>query len=528
MRTASVSAAGGESYLRLLAQAQEVLSVRADPRPWIEANLWLRSKDQRMMPFRLWPAQAHWYAHRSRWDIILKARQLGFTSVIDGCFFADTVLRPNVTSVIIAHDQDASEKIFGAVRGFWERLPEEERERIGEPRYLNRRELYWPSLNSRFWVGTAGSVASGRGHTIDNLHCSEFAYWPHPEQTLAGLTEAVPLDGRVIIESTANGLGNPFHDLWVAAKQGENRYRPHFYPWWWDQGYRLAGPPLGGLTEEEQQLRQAHGLDDDQLRWRREKRRQLRDRFPQEYPENDGHCFLASGRCAFDTTALLAAQARIAREPEPQIVSHLTGEDGDSLAVAPARLLVWRPPEPGREYVIGADVGEGLAHSDPSAACVLDEETGEQVAELHGRVAPGRFARLLAALGLFYGEARLAVERNNHGYTTLEVLHTALEYVPLYRHRSYDRASSGEEVLGWPTNAQTKPVMIDDLAEAIAEGYPAMHSAGLVDECTTFITTDTGAREAQPGKHDDRVIAAAIAWQVRKRPAPSVGWVMLV
>jgi hypothetical protein len=525
MRAAPVSAAGEESYLRLLAQAQEVLAVRADPRPWIEANLWLRSKDQRMVPFRFWPAQAHWYARRSGWDIVLKARQLGFTSIIDGCFFAETVLRPNVTSVIIAHDLDASEKIFATVRGFWERLPEEERARIGEPRYLTRRELYWPSLNSRFWVGTAGAAASGRGHTIDNLHCSEFAYWPHPEQTLAGLTEAVPLNGRVIIESTANGLGNAFHDLWVAAKEGENPYRPHFYPWWWDQGYRLAGPPLGELTEEEQQLRQAHGLDDDQLRWRREKGRQLRDRFPQEYPENDGHCFLASGRCAFDTTALLAARTRLAGEPAPQLLSHLPGKDGDSLAVAPARLLVWRPPEPGREYVIGADVGEGLAHSDPSAACVLDEETGEQVAELHGRVAPGRFARLLAALGRHYQRATLGIERNNHGYTTLEVLHTTLDYPCLYYHRRYGQSGYSGDVLGWPTNAQTKPVMVDDLGEAIAEGHLAIRSEGLVDECLTFITTDTGAREAQPGKHDDRVIAAAIAWQVRKRPRADI-WIM--
>lgn len=527
MTTANALPGNGDGYLRLLAHAQQVLSLRCDPRRWIEENLWLRSKDQRMVPFRLWPAQAHWYERRSRWDIILKARQLGFTSVIDGCFFADAVLRPNTTSVIVAHDLDSSEKIFATVRGFWERLPEGERERIGEPRYLTKRDLYWPSLNSRFWVATAGSAASGRGHTVDNLHCSEFAYWPDPERALAGLTEAVPVSGRIVIESTANGIGNPFHDLWTQAKQGDNPYRPHFYAWWWDQGYRLQGEPLGAFSDEEQQLKDAWGLDDDQLRWRREKRKQLRDRFPQEYPENDGHCFLASGRCCFEMAPLLDARARIATEPEPQPISHLTDKDGSSLAVSPARLLVWRTPEQGREYVIGADVGEGLAHGDPSAACVLDKETGEQVAELHGRIAPGRFARLLAALGRLYRQAELGVERNNHGYTTLEALHSALHYSPLYRYRRYDQSGQGSELLGWPTTAQTKPVMIDDLAEALAEGHLLVHSAGLIDECLTFVTTDTGSREAQPGKHDDRVMAAAIAWQVRKRPRPSVGALLL-
>lgn len=522
----SPSTSRGE-YLALASRVQELLERRHDPRSWIEGNLWLRSKDQRMVPFRLWPAQADWYRRRSLRDVILKARQLGFTSVIEGCFFADTVLRPNTTSVIIAHELDSAEKIFAAVRGFWERLPEEERQRIGEPRYLTRRELYWPSLNSRFWVGTAGSAASGRGHTINNLHCSEFAYWPSPEKVLAGLTEAVPLSGRIVVESTASGLGNPFHDLWLQAKQGENSFRPHFYEWWWDRGYRLAGPPLGELTQEEQQLKQAHGLDDDQLRWRREKIRQLRERFPQEYPENDGHCFLASGRCCFDTAALLAARARIAAEPEPQIVSYLSDAKGDSVSLPPARLLVWHPPQEGREYVIGADVGEGLAHSDPSAACVLDRETAEQVAELHGRVAPGRFAVLLAELGRYYREAELGVERNNHGYTTLEALHVAIGYSSLFRYRRYDQSGLGNEVLGWPTNAQTKPVMVDDLAEAIGEGHLLVHSEGLVDECLTFVTTDSGSREAQPGKHDDRVIAAAIAWQVRKRPKPWVGGMLV-
>ena len=79
------------------------------------------------------------------------------------------------------------------------------------------------------------------------------------------------------------------------------------------------------------------------------------------------------------------------------------------------------------------------------------------------------------------------------------------------------------ETQNWPTNAKTKPIMIDDLAEAIAEGHLLLHSRGLVDECLTFITTDSGSQEAQPGKHDDRVIAAAIAWQVRKNPTPQPG-----
>ncbi len=84
----------------------------------------------------------------------------------------------------------------------------------------------------------------------------------------------------------------------------------------------------------------------------------------------------------------------------------------------------------------------------------------------------------------------------------------------------YDDLRHKNRVPGWPTDAKTKPVMVDDLDEAITEGHLRIHSTELVRECLTYVVTDTGATEAQPGHHDDRVVAAAIAWQMRKRPRP--------
>ncbi len=449
--------------------------------------------------------------------MILKPRQLGFTTLIGALFFADTLLRPNTVSVIVAHDTDSSEKIFRIIQLFWERLPEAQRRRVGEPRFSNRREFLWPAINSQFYVGTAGALTFGRGQTINNLHCSEFAFWPRPQEALVALTEAVPPDGRIVIESTANGMGNYFHDLWTEAKAGGNRFTPQFYVWWEDAGNRVAGPPLDDLTDEERRFKQAWGLDDDQMRWRRAKQRELRDRFRQEYPEDDVTCFLASGRCCFDTDALLTAQRRIAAEPAPEVVAALADARGQQIAVAPARLLVWKRPLKGQLYVIGADVGEGLVGGDASCACVLDRETGEQVAELHGRVPPDRFGHLLDALGRWYNRALLAVERNNHGHSTLNTLRNNCRYPRLYWHVRYDQSGTSKPVLGWPTDQSTKPILVDDLAAAIAGGHLLIRSPDLVDECLTFVTTDSGAQEAQEGKFDDRVMAAGIAWQARKR-----------
>ena len=207
----------------------------------MEANLQLLTKDRRVIPFVLNEVQADYYEHRTPWDIILKPRQLGFTTEICGLFFADCLNTPNTTSVLMAHDLQSTEQIFQIAKLFWLRLPEEERHRVGVPKYDNRREFYWEKIGSRFLVGTAGSTKFGRGQTINNLHCSEFAFWPKPQEALAALTEAVPTRGRIVIESTANGVGSYFHDLWVETKQRRNRFTPHYYVWWEDSTYQM--PP---------------------------------------------------------------------------------------------------------------------------------------------------------------------------------------------------------------------------------------------------------------------------------------------
>jgi len=500
-----------------------VLETRRNPRPWIEANLWIRDKRRRVIPFILNEVQADYHAHATQWDVILKARQQGFTTFICGRLFADTLLRPNTTSAIVAHDTDSSEKIFRIVQLFWERLPEEERRRAGPPRFSNRREFMWPKINSQFYVGTAGALTFGRGQTINNLHCSEFAFWPKPEEALIALTEAVPADGRIVIESTANGIGNYFHDLWTAAKAGGNRFAPHYYVWFESPEYQApitgeeAAAMQAELAAEEAALVRRYHLTMGQIKWRREKRRELRDRFRAEYPEDDVTCFLATARACFDLVALQQAAQRIAAEPAPEMLAFLKDARGQGIGVAPARLSLWKRPEKGRLYVVGADVGEGLAGGDASCACVLDRETGEQVAELHGRIPPDRFGHLLDALGRFYNLAALAVERNNHGHSTLNTLRNACRYPRLYYYVRYDQTGRGKPMLGWPTDQATKPILADDLAAAIAGGHLLIHSPGLVDECLTFVTTDSGSQEAQEGKFDDRVMAAGIAWQARKR-----------
>jgi len=506
----------GNKFLALADWAEGVLALRADPRPWIEANLWIRSKDRRIIPLHLNAVQRAYWSRRTAGDIILKPRQLGFTTLISAAYFADTLLRPNTVSVLVAHDLESTQRIFGIVKLFWERLPARERMLVGQPKYETRREFFWEALNSSFFVGTAGAMRFGHGLTINNLHCSEVARWTHPEESLVGLLEAVPADGRVVLESTANGLANHFHQLWTAAKTGRSRFVPHFHTWWQDPTYAVAGDGLDDLTAEERTLQERWGLSDGQIRWRRAKQRDLGRHFPEQYPEDDATCFLAGGGCCFDIDALQRIAARIAAGPGP---GHATGIrlGKESWMVAPGRLLLWETPKDDAEYVIGADVGEGLEHGDASCAVVLERRSGRQVAELHGQIAPDRFAHLLNALGRWYNRAVLAVERNNHGHSTLNTLRNVSRYPALYYHVRYDQGRHGRPVLGWPTDQATKPILVDDLAAAITQEAIGIESSALVDECLTFVMTESGSQEAAEGAHDDRVMAAGIAWQARKR-----------
>jgi len=496
---------------------------RQDPRLFIERLCLIRDKDRRTIPLHFNWAQDFYYQRRTRRDLILKARQMGFTTLTCALFLAECLLRGNTHAVVVAHTAESAATIFEIVRFMWRNLPPWWDQNHPATRESST-ELFWESLNSRFSVGTAGSLAFGRGQTINCLLCSEVAHWRRPQEALTALLAAVPASGCVVLESTPNGVGNYFYDLWQAACKRESAFTAHLYVWWEDLSYRLAGPPLGPLTKEERDLQERHQLTDDQLRWRREKQRELREKFPQEYPEDPHRCFLVTGSCCFPVARLMEMRAGAAQQrprqierPIPYFGYYQGGRTEAGLVnPLPGRLTIWRERVQDHDYTMGADVASGLESGNCSAAVVLDRNTKEQVAELHGRWRPDVFAHLLSALAAIYGKPKLAVENNNHGLATLLVLRNELHYLWLYYHVDGLRPGSRLE-LGWPTNSRTKPLMIDQFAAAIADAKIILRSPWLVDECLTFVNRN-GELGAEEGKFDDLVIAAAIAWSVAQQP----------
>jgi hypothetical protein len=172
----------------------------------------------------------------------------------------------------------------------------------------------------------------------------------------------------------------------------------------------------------------------------------------------------------------------------------------------------------GFRYVVGCDVAEGRG-GDYSAIEVYNVETGEQAAEfVSNAVAPDRLGDYLIYIGKEYNNAFLNIEVNNHGRTTID--HIKHKYYNMYRRKVFDKISNTEtEALGWRTTQTTKPLLVDNLEQAIREVSLHVHSRRSIKEMRTFIQTEESGKQgfgAEEGKNDDTVIANGLALQAIK------------
>ena len=174
-------------------------------------------------------------------------------------------------------------------------------------------------------------------------------------------------------------------------------------------------------------------------------------------------------------------------------------------------VTVWEPPQRGATYVIGADTSQGLSTGDRSAATVWNTRTWKQVAKWHGHIDPDLYADQLAELGKYYNTALLAVEINNHGFTTMNKLKN-LNYPNIFQLERYDDSVDKKtKALGFQTNKKTKPLIIDHMAQCIREKLIDTKDKELISECITYIREEDGGTNAQEGCFDDLVMATAIA-----------------
>lgn len=479
----------------------------------------IKTKDQGIIQFDpdRWFAEQHRFEReRTGRDIVLKARQIGFSTQELMRGFCQSSTRTSWNTVVVGHERDLSQDLFENIRFAAEGLAK--LGRLPPTSQDNIRQIRFAGMGSQISVTEAGAsvdAASKKGHsgTIHRLHATEVSRWNNPVETLTGLLGAVPDGGEILFESTANGAGGWFYDTVMQCRETPGRpYTLHFYPWFDHVRYRtpvvLHFDPEP-VDDYEETLREA-GCDDEQIQWWRDKVDDLGvDVCLEQFPPNIDLAFRASGRTYFDAPTLDLLSRAVAEPIERRPVVYKP-KDGPERILG--ELLIYKLPHGHDQYVAAGDVSEGLG-LDAHTACVMDVKTGETVATFwHDRLEAGDFGLALSVIGRMYNNALVAPERNNNGHAAIRALTAEAKYSSLFH------AADGRP--GWLTSGQTRPIMFDELFRACRKGHASTPDAGTLGETKTIIVGPDGKPRArdkgsQGGCKDDRVIAWAIAWQVR-------------
>jgi hypothetical protein len=415
-------------------------------------------------------------------------------------------IRKPTNAVVISHEKESTQRLFSAVRFFVENA-------IIPPRVsiYSKSEMRFPETGSYYYVGTAGQKAFGRGDTIQRAHLSEAAFYENLERILGGISEAAEY-GNIDIETTPNGRGE-FYDLWQKAKAGRSPYTPIFIPWFIDREYssgEMTDEEKKGLSasvqemflipekdfeitrDEVELIRKAKAdynidITINQLKWRRYKIWDKGDLFFQEYPEDDVSCFLQAGRSVFN---------HIRTEPGQIIpLDDITKWHGDE---EKKKLLL------AKKYRLygGVDGAEGTFTGDGHCFSVIDIEGGVKgrvIFELHSHEPLDIFEMKVAAVCRQY-DILIGVEKNGIGVAHIQKL----------------RALGVPYLIEWETTSASRPVMITELEEAYRKEHLIEGYLEAENEARDMEYKDNNRAEHKQGKHDDRVFARAIAWQMRK------------
>lgn len=515
-------------------QLEAVQEIIADPLLFISNVLQIQNKLGQLVPLVFNEPQMRLYQEIKRQQdlgmpvriIILKARQMGFSTATAGLFYHRTVTNTNTNTMIIAHKADASTNIFNKNKLFFEKSPaflqpmrkaSNAKELIFEnPTTKASEKRARPGLRSKIVIETAMNKEAARSWTLQNVHISELAFWPYPAETLLSVQQAVPNQPGtcIIIESTANGVGGTFYEEWLRAERGESAYVPLFFPWFEMKEYTMPVPDDFVADDDEKELQERFHLSDGQLVWRRwciqTNCGGSLDKFHQEYPATPHEAFIASGRPVFDTKLIDEAMQKA---PVAIDEGRVVNQQGFATfrKMYKGYLKVWEWPVDGEEYVIGIDVAKGLENGDYSVMEVFSHKTSKQVAEWHGHIAPDLLGVEADLLGRFYNLALIVPEANNHGISTIDELRRR-HYPRLYRRRTVNKVTNRTvEEYGFMTTEKSKALIIDNLGAFLRQGAIRIKSREALDECLTYVLDAKGRANAQEGCYDDRVIACALA-----------------
>lgn len=524
---------------------KEQRAFEADPIALIRAGyLKIRDKAGNLVPFILNSTQKKVIdkiqerrkQSRPIFMFVLKARQLGISTLAQAITFAFTSQRKNITALDIADDMDGASYIFKMNEMFYDQMKLENPHLTPDRQRSSESRLEFAKTYSRIMIDTANNATAGRKFTLQIVHLSEVAFYKNFTEIKQALFPAISQnpDTIVLLETTANGINDVSSFYWKTKAQyeanpDETDWIVMFCSWKHHAEYsrEFANDYLkvkfeNSLSQKEMNLKKQHDLTLEQLNWRRHIIEDAfggdDEKFEVEFPLTDKEAFKSTARQVFPE-ALTAPQRVNVTTPKLRGEIELVERRPSFMPDKQGFLKIYQESQPEERYVIGADTCESALKHDEACAQVIKRSTWSQVAHLHGHMNPQDFAERLIALGLYYNRALICPERNGPGLVT--VTHLVNRHYPAVCKEPKSVVSdqgvwSETEEYGFHTNSKTKVVIIDRLQSALRSLLIVLHDAQTIEQLESYVVLNTNKEGyvqmgADQGKRDDCVMALAIA-----------------
>ena len=460
---------------------QEYVKCAADPVYFLKKYCVIQHPIKGKIPFSLYNFQETTVEDfvQHRFNIILKARQLGISTLTAGYSLWMMTFHQDKNILVIATKQEVAKNLVTKVRVMHANLPSWLKQTCVEDNKLSLRY----KNGSQIKAGASGEEA-GRSEALSLLILDEAAFIDKIDGIWAAASQTLSTGGKCIALSTPNGVGNWFHRTWMDAEDGLNDFK--FTKLFWD-------------------IHPDRGQD-----WRDEQDSLLGPSLAAQECDCD---FITSGQSVVDGVILEEYKNTQVKEPMEK-----RGIDSN--------VWIWEPPNYTKDYVVCADVSRGDS-TDYSAFHILDVESLEQVAEYKGRMSTRDYGNLLVNIATEYNNALLVIENNNIGwaaiqqcidreYDNLFYMSKDLQIVDVHRQVNNKINRMEKQLIpGFTLTQKTRPLVVSKLEEFFRERLVTVHSQRLIDELFVFIYNGSRA-EAMSGYNDDLVMSFGMGLWIRE------------
>ncbi len=481
--------------------------------------------------------------------IMLKARQWGGSTLVQIYMaWIQMVLKTNWNSLICGHLLQTS----AAIKSMYERALRNYPKHLTvdgkKPTLLafegSRHVRQLSGSESLVISGSARSQDSVRGYDIKMAHLTEVAFWPttllySPDEVIRSIGGTIPLEPltMLVLESTANGVGNYFHEEWIRSKSGQSDKEAVFVPWYEIEIYRLDVASVEQLVSEmddyEKWLWQDCHCTLEMINWYHHKRREYPNHsmMAAEFPTTDIEAFTSTSTNVF-TTQMVERMRYATTMPVKRgdiVARGMKSLDGLNFVESEnGPLEMWKWPEkntPRNRYIVAVDVGGSSQGSDWSVIAVFDRHLGEEnlnskrpevVAQWRGHIHHDHLAWKAAQIARYYNNALLVIESNSIE-SQGEVGELIFKQIMAVYNNVYRRKDSknGEFKPGFQTNRKTKISAIYNLIAYVRDGSYIERDKKAVDEMACYeLKPDGKGYGARRGKHDDILMTRAIAMMI--------------